>query len=139
MRIGCGARVLLNGCTLTNPPGVGVHLLSGAQATLEDCLVSGQAAGGDYRNAVRNLYLAALLTLEQNGLVPLDRSLTNREVLRRIPPSHPVAGRMQPVVETFDEVWYGVHEPDDQTYRQYTQEIDALETLAQRPAQEKQP
>lgn len=94
---------------------------------------AGLAAGGDYRNAVRNLYLSALLTLEQNGLVPIDRSLTNREVLRRISPNHPVAGRLQPVVETFDEVWYGVHEPDDQTYRQYTEEIDALESLAVRP------
>ncbi|WP_306601603.1 protein kinase [Geothrix sp. 21YS21S-2] len=46
VRVGAGARVLLNGCRLTNPPGVGVHLLPGAQATLEDCQVSGQAAGG---------------------------------------------------------------------------------------------
>lgn len=100
---------------------------------------SGLAASGDYRNAVRNLYLSALLTLEQNGLVPHDRSLTNREVLRRMSAKHPVHGRLEPVVDTFDDVWYGVHEPDDQTYRSYTQAIDDLETLAQHPLQDGPP
>ncbi len=100
---------------------------------------AGLAAGGDFRNAVRNLYLSALLTLEQNGLVPADRSLTNREMLGRVPADHPVRSHLQPVVETFDDVWYGVHEPDDRTYRAYTHSIDELETLAARPAQEKQP
>ena len=98
-----------------------------------------RAAGGDYRDAVRNLYLSALLTLEQNGLVPADRSLTNREVLGRVQANHPVRPHLQPVVETFDEVWYGVHEPDDRTYRAYTRSIDELEALAQRPAKEGQP
>ncbi len=46
VRAAGGARVQLNRCTLTTAPGVGVHLLPGAQAILEDCLVSGQAAGG---------------------------------------------------------------------------------------------
>lgn len=98
-----------------------------------------RAAAGDYRDAVRNLYLSALLTLEQNGLVPADRSLTNREVLGRVRTNHPVRPHLQPVVDTFDEVWYGVHEPDDQTYRSYTHSIDELEALAQRPAKEGQP
>jgi len=100
---------------------------------------AGLAAGGDFRSAVRNLYLSALLTLEQNGLAPADRSLTNREVLRRVPLDHPVRSHLQPVVDTFDEVWYGVHEPDDQTYRAYTHSINELETLAARPVQEKGP
>jgi hypothetical protein len=97
------------------------------------------AASGDYRDAVRNLYLSALLTLEQNGVAPADRSLTNRELLRRVQAGHPVRPHLQPVVETFDDVWYGVHEPDSQTYSAYTHSIDELETLARRPAQEAQP
>jgi hypothetical protein len=97
------------------------------------------ASGGDFRDAVRHLYLSALLTLEQNGLVPADRSLTNREVLARVSTGHPVRSHLQPVVETFDDVWYGVHEPDDQTYAAYTHSIDELEALAQRPTQEAQP
>ena len=92
-----------------------------------------RASSGDYRDAVRNLYLSALLTLEQNGVAPADRSLTNRELLARVPAGHPVRPHLQPVVETFDEVWYGVHEPDGQTYAAYTHSIDELETLAQHP------
>lgn len=92
---------------------------------------AGAANEGNYRGAVRNLYLAALLTLEQHGLVPADRSLTNREVLGRVDSTHPLRSHLQPVVETFDDVWYGVHEPDAGTYAAYAQSIDELETIAQ--------
>jgi hypothetical protein len=91
---------------------------------------AGSAEAGDYRNAVRNLYLAALLTLEQHGLVPSDRSLTNREVLAGVSGDLPLRTHLQPVVETFDDVWYGVHEPDAGVYRAYTRAIDDLATLA---------
>lgn len=92
---------------------------------------AGAANEGNYRGAVRNLYLAALLTLEQQGLVPADRSLTNREVLGQIGNTHPLRPHLQPVVETFDDVWYGVHEPDAGTYTAYAESIDELETIAQ--------
>ena len=92
---------------------------------------AGAANEGNYRGAVRNLYLAALLTLEQHGLVPADRSLTNREVLGRVDSTHPLRSHLQPVVETFDDVWYGVHEPDAGAYAAYAHSIDELETIAQ--------
>jgi hypothetical protein len=88
------------------------------------------AQSGNYREAVRNLYLSALLTLEQHGLVTTDRSLTNREVLARVPADHPIRPHFKPVVETFDDVWYGVHEPDQGTFGTYSRAIDELATLA---------
>lgn len=91
------------------------------------------AERGDFRSAVRNLYLAALLTLEEHNLVVRDRSLTNREVLTRVPAAHPVRPVLEPVVNTFDDVWYGVHEPDVATYESYSQAIDDLTSLAQEP------
>lgn len=97
---------------------------------------AGAADVGNYRSAVRNLYLAALLTLEQHGLVPADRSLTNREVLGRVDNTHPLRPHLQPVVETFDDVWYGVHEPDAGTYVTYAHSIDELETLAEQASKE---
>jgi hypothetical protein len=96
---------------------------------------AGSADAGDYRSAVRNLYLAALLTLEQHGRVPADRSLTNREVLSGVSTDQPLRARLQPVVETFDDVWYGVHEPDAGVYHAYTRAIDDLATLAATGAQ----
>ena len=88
------------------------------------------ARAGDYRNGVRHLYLAALLTLEQRRLVTVDRSLTDRELLARVPSEHPIQSHLQPVVETFDDVWYGVHEPDAATFASYSRSIDALQSLA---------
>ncbi len=100
---------------------------------------AGAANLGNYRGAVRNLYLAALLTLEQHGLVPADRSLTNREVLGRVDRAHPLRPHLQPVVETFDDVWYGVREPDASTYAAYTRAIDELETIAEQVSKETGP
>ena len=97
---------------------------------------AGAANVGNYRSAVRNLYLAALLTLEQHGLVPADRSLTNREVLERVDNAHPLRPHLQPVVETFDDVWYGVREPDAGAYAAYAHSIDELETLAGQASKE---
>ena len=88
------------------------------------------AHAGDYRNGVRHLYLAALLTLEEHKLVTVDRTLTNRELLARVPAGHPIHPHLQPVVDTFDDVWYGVHQPDAATYASYARSIDALQSLA---------
>jgi hypothetical protein len=84
------------------------------------------AQAGNYRQAVRQLYLSALLALEESGTLHHDRSLTNREVLARVAHITPLQRHLQSVVETFDEVWYGVQEPDHATFLGYQQEIDAL-------------
>jgi hypothetical protein len=92
------------------------------------------AEAGDYRQAVRRLYLAALLHLDEQRLLAFDRSLTNREVLAVLPDDSPVREHLRPVVDTFDAVWYGVREPDEDTYLRYRADIDALERMAQAAA-----
>lgn len=87
---------------------------------------SQMAEGGRYREAVRRLYLAALLRMTERGLLRFDGSMTNWEVLSRVDASAPIRTHLIPVVETFDRVWYGVREPDEATFRTYSQEIDAL-------------
>lgn len=88
------------------------------------------ARTGAYRDAVRNLYLAALLGLERRRLVPADRSLTNREVLAQVPAENALQPLLRPVVDTFDVVWYGVQEPDAATFTDYAAQIDSLERVA---------
>jgi len=85
-----------------------------------------QADSGNYREAVRRLYLAALLHLAERELFRFDRSLTNREVLGRVDASAPARAHLEPVVETFDRVWYGEQEPDEMAFHSYSREIDAL-------------
>lgn len=92
------------------------------------------AQSGLYRDAVRRLYLAALLQLSEHDLITYERSLTNREVLIRVPNDSPIRAHLGPVVATFDQVWYGVREPDQATFNAYEQEIDTLAAVARRAA-----
>lgn len=96
------------------------------------------AQGGDYRAAVRHLYLAALLTLQEQRIVASDSSLTNREVLAHTPATHPVHTPLESVVEVFDDVWYGVHEPDLATFEHYQAAVDDLERRAVAPKEQPQ-
>jgi hypothetical protein len=88
------------------------------------------AEQGDYRAAVRQLYLAALLTLQERRLVVRDPSLTNREVLAQTPAAHPVHAPLAAAVALFDDVWYGMHEPDETTFAGYRATVDAIERCA---------
>ena len=81
---------------------------------------------GDYRNAIRYLYLSSLLVLDEQGLLRYDRSRTNREYLRSIS-SHPeLANPLQDVIEVFDRVWYGFESVDEQTYQAYREHVEEL-------------
>lgn len=89
------------------------------------------AQSGAYRDAVRRLYLAALLHLAEAHLLSFDPSLTNLEVLARVRHDSPVRPFLEPVIATFDRVWYGMHEPDQATFDSYASAIDALDRAAQ--------
>jgi hypothetical protein len=90
------------------------------------------AGAGDFRSAVRQLYLAALLVLESNGLLRPDRSRTNREQLASLAGDEALRAHMAAVVDTFDRVWYGVTVPDGATFRTYADDVHQLEVLARR-------
>ena len=103
---------------------------SGEPATATEArkLASAQAQSGDYRQAVRSLFLSALLHLREGGLLHYADSQTNRELLASLPPQSSARPHLEPVVETFDRVWYGIREPDEQTFNAYRREVNALMT-----------
>ncbi len=68
------------------------------------------ASTGNFREAMRLLYLAALLHLDEVGLIRFDRALTNREVLASVSNNEALRALLAPVVTQFDRVWYG-HAP----------------------------
>lgn len=84
------------------------------------------SASGDYRAAVRYLYLSTLLLLDERGLLRYDRSLTNREYLRSVAHLPEVAGILRDVVEVFDRVWYGYQALDDAGYSHYAARVAEL-------------
>jgi len=99
------------------------EILSAGQASLRARQLSGS---GDYRQAIRYLYLSALLLLDERGLLRYNRFLTNREYLRQVSNQPDLAGHLRPVIETFDRVWYGFQPVDQDSYNQYTEQVAAL-------------
>jgi len=84
------------------------------------------ARSGDYRTAMRYLYLSALLWLDERDLLRYDRALTNREYLERLRDNAALRARLQPVVETFDRVWYGHMALDADSFAAYRAQVEAL-------------
>ncbi len=69
-------------------------------------------AANDFRGALRYLYLSAILHLQERGVLPYDKSLTNREYLYQAQADIDLQATLGPAVTVFDEVWYG-HKPCD--------------------------
>jgi hypothetical protein len=69
-------------------------------------------AESDFRGALRFLYLSAIFHLQERGLLPYDKSLTNREYLHQAQADIDLHTALGPAITIFDEVWYG-HKPCD--------------------------
>ena len=69
-------------------------------------------AASDFRSALRFLYLSAILHLQERGVLPYDKSLTNREYLHQARTDIDLHTALGPAITVFDEVWYG-HKPCD--------------------------
>ena len=78
---------------------------------------------GDYRQAVRYLYLSSLLLLEERGLLRYDRSRTNREYLRSVAHQPELSASLSEVVDVFDRVWYGYQSLDQATFEHYSNQV----------------
>ncbi len=66
------------------------------------------ARSGDFRLAMRKLYLSLLYELVERDLIELEPDLTNREYLERVSKFAPLAEPMRQMTERFDQVWYGM-------------------------------
>ena len=82
--------------------------------------------GGDYRAAVRYLYLSSLLLLDERGLLRYDRSRTNHEYLRSVADQPELAAPLREVIDVFDNVWYGYHNVDEEAFRHYSERVEEL-------------
>lgn len=91
-----------------------------------------EARDGDYRAAVRYLYLSSLLWLDERKLLRYDRSLTNREYLQQARANDDLHDRLGPVVGTFERVWYGHRNLGEDDFRAYEQQVEQLRDLEQR-------
>ncbi len=81
---------------------------------------------GDYRSAVRYLYISSLLLLEERDLVRYDRTQTNQEYLRNVADNPELAAILRDVIDVFDRVWYGFQSLDHQAFSHYASRVEQL-------------
>jgi hypothetical protein len=84
------------------------------------------SSSGDYRQAVRYLYLSSLFLLEERRLLRYDRSRTNREYLRSVAHMPGLSDLLGVVVEVFDRVWYGYQSLDEAEFNHYQEAVTDL-------------
>ncbi len=81
---------------------------------------------GDYREAVRRLFLAMLLTLDEQGVMRFDRALTNLELLHQERLQPAIVPALSPVITTYERVWYGLEPLQTEEYDSLTKHIKAI-------------
>lgn len=87
------------------------------------------AAGSDYRHAVRYLYLSTLLRLDERSLLHYDPACTNREFLQQVSGNNSLHNALLPVVDFFDQVWYGLAPLDGHAYAAFGQQVEQVQKL----------
>lgn len=85
-----------------------------------DLLAQARAAAdaGDWRQAVRKVYIALLHDLDKREIVSLHPAWTNREYLNAVRAQARLYPAMRELTDRFDVLWYGRHPGDRETYEQ---------------------
>ncbi|NJL95623.1 MAG: DUF4129 domain-containing protein [Anaerolineae bacterium] len=83
----------------------------------------------DYRAAIRYLYLASLLLLDERGVMHFDPTLTNAEHLSRLGQQPQLLAALRPIVNIFDHVWYGFAPADELLYQEFRARLAQLERV----------
>jgi hypothetical protein len=111
-----------------------------ADGTSRDLAEAGLAAAraGDFRSAVRKLYVSLLYELSERNLLELDESATNREYLNKVSRFSALAGPMRYLTERFDYVWYGMFPSSEDDFAaylaSYEQAMQGARTLGEQSA-----
>jgi Domain of unknown function (DUF4129) len=70
-------------------------------------IAAGLAKQGDYRTAIRRVYIALLLDLERRGKLPLHPSKTNRDYLNALRSERKIYPTFSMMTGAFEVIWYG--------------------------------
>ncbi|MDO8544315.1 MAG: hypothetical protein Q7S40_28070 [Opitutaceae bacterium] len=91
-------------------------------------LARGQMARGEWRLALRALYLATLARLAREGFITLAKFKSNldyeRELRRRVWSRAGVVSHFAARRRSFESVWYGRHEPGEDVVREWLAELE---------------
>lgn len=95
-----------------------------AQAALTQSEIA--VTSHNFRDALRFLYLSAILHLQERGVLTYDKSLTNLEYLHTLQAHVELQEVLRPVIQVFDDVWYGYKPCNADTianYRELLQKV----------------
>jgi hypothetical protein len=91
------------------------------------------AKAGDFRGAVRKLYISLLYELSERNLIELEPNTTNHEYLAKVSRFQPLAGPMRYLTDRFDYTWYGMFPAsaeDFSTFQaRYNEAMDRVRSL----------
>lgn len=111
-----------------------------ADGTSRELAEAGLAAAraGDFRTAVRKLYVSLLYELCERNLIELEDSATNHEYLRKASRFTALAGPMRYLTDRFDYVWYGMFPSSEDDFAayfaRYEEAMERARTLAEQSA-----
>ncbi|MCL2351087.1 MAG: hypothetical protein FWC55_01000 [Firmicutes bacterium] len=102
----------------------GVELTS-LERLLKDCAAF--AAAGDFREALRRMYIALLWSLDAAGIISLDKAKTNGQLKREVSMSAPAYARdFDALSDAFGFAWYGKKGVDAGKWGGFSQKAEAL-------------
>jgi hypothetical protein len=84
------------------------------------------AARGDYRDAVRIIYGAAVRRIAEGGAWQVDPARTHREYVRLLPPDSIQRPRFLAIISCFELVWYGSAKASATDYEAVLAELESL-------------
>jgi hypothetical protein len=105
---------------------------------IEDIPATAQAADermhlalerGDYRSAIRYLYLGGMLSLDERRVITFDPTLTNREHLRLLRDKPQLYTLLAPLVNIFDRVWYGFAPVSPAQFEEFKAGVDQIKKV----------
>jgi hypothetical protein len=111
-----------------------------ADGTSRELADAGLAAAraGDFRTAVRKLYVSLLYEMSERNLIELEDSATNHEYLSKVSRFRSLAGPMRYLTDRFDHVWYGMFPSSQEDFAayfaRYEEAMERARTLGERAA-----
>jgi hypothetical protein len=87
------------------------------------------AERGDFRGAIHAAYWAAVARLEENRLLPEDRSRTPRESLRLLQRGSEAYSPLAQLTRRFELTWYGYHVATSADWDDAAQQLETLGCL----------
>jgi hypothetical protein len=96
------------------------------------------AREGDFRNAIRKLYIAILYELSERRLIELEESATNREYLARLSGKGALTKAMAYMTDRFDYFWYGMFPTTGEDFSaylaRYREAVQSAQAFSQPPS-----